>query len=222
MRGAGTLVCCLVVRYILEWQAREKSCKANLSSDWLITRHLRSDWLDHFSRVSSNSHKRQQTPKKRSKTWIEISTSHFAAPPVNPSHSWIVSAMNDKQVPGNPSLEIHGSLEPVQGGSRFDGTQSFLIGQLPGTACVCDPDMCISGFALGAKLKFSDLSLTSNAPQYVIDTGASANNKGVSVFLQLSSLYFKIVTSNAVYQVRLLIKWLITDIESRTFHFACL
>ena len=61
--------------------------------------------------------------------------------------------------------------------------------------------MCISGFAVGAKLKFSDLSLTSNAPQYVIDTGPSANNKGVSVFLQLNSLYFKIVTSNAVYQV---------------------
>ena len=112
--------------------------------------------------------------------------------------------MNDKQVPGNPSLEIHGSLEPVQGGSRFDGTKSSLSGQLPGTACVCDPDMCISGFALGAKLKFSDMSLTSNVPQYVIDTGASANNKGVSVFLQLNSLYFKIVNSNAVYQVRLL------------------
>ena len=109
--------------------------------------------------------------------------------------------MNDKLVPGNPPLVIHGSLESVQGGSRFDGAQSSLSGALPGTACVCDPDMCISGFAVGAKLKFSDLSLTSNAPQYVIDTGPSANNKGVSVFLQLNSLYFKIVTSNAVYQV---------------------
>ena len=111
--------------------------------------------------------------------------------------------MNDKLVPGNPPLVIHGSLEAVQGGSRFDGAQSSLIGALPGTACECDPDMCISGFAVGAKLKFSDQSLTYNAPQYVIDTGASANNKGISVFLQLNSLYFKIVTSNAVYQVRL-------------------
>ena len=111
--------------------------------------------------------------------------------------------MNDKVVPGNPPLVIRGSLESVQGGSRFDGTQSSLIGALPGTACVCDPDMCLGGFSVGAKLKFSDLSLTSNAPQYVIDTGASANNKGVSLFLQLNSLYFKIVTSNAVYQVRM-------------------
>ena len=111
--------------------------------------------------------------------------------------------MNDKLVPGNPPLVIQGSLEAVQGGSRFDGVQSSLIGTLPGTACECDPDMCISGFAVGAKLKFSDQSLTYNAPQYVIDTGASANNKGISVFLQLNSLYFKIVTSNAVYQVRL-------------------
>lgn len=111
--------------------------------------------------------------------------------------------MSDKLVPGNPPLVIQGSLEAVQGGSRFDGAQSSLIGALPGTACECDPDMCISGFAVGAKLKFSDQSLTYNAPQYVIDTGASANNKGISVFLQLNSLYFKIVTSNAVYQVRL-------------------
>ena len=110
--------------------------------------------------------------------------------------------MNDKQVPGNPPLEIHGSLEPILGGSSFDGVQSSLSGKLPSTACVIDPNMCISGFAIGAKLRFSDASLTSNAPQYVIDTGASANNKGISVFLQLNSLYFKIVTSNAVYQVR--------------------
>lgn len=84
----------------------------------------------------------------------------------------------------------------------MDGTQSFLSAELPKTACMIDPNMCISGFAVGLKLRFSDLSLTSNAPQYVIDTGASASNKGVSVFLQLNSLYFKIVTSNAVYQVR--------------------
>ena len=111
--------------------------------------------------------------------------------------------MNDKQVPGNPPLDIHGTLQPILGGSGFDGSQSFLSGQLPNTACLIDPSMCVSGFALGAKLRFSDLSLTSNAPQYVIDTGASANNKGVSVFLQLNSLYFKIVTSNAVYQVKM-------------------
>ena len=124
--------------------------------------------------------------------------------------------MNDKLVPGNPPLVIEGSLEAVQGGSRFDGAQSSLIGALPGTACVCDPDMCISGFAVGAKLKFSDQSLTYNAPQYVIDTGASANNKGISVFLQLNSLYFKVVTSNAVYQVRL--SGQITHSSYRRFH----
>ena len=110
--------------------------------------------------------------------------------------------MNDKQVPGNPPLSIVGSLGAVPGGASFDGTQSSLKGQLPGTACVIDPDMCINGFALGAKLRFSDMSLTSNTPQYVIDTGASNGNKGVSIFLQLNSLYFKIVTSNAAYQVR--------------------
>jgi len=145
-----------------------------------------------------------------------ISGSPFAAPPVNPSHSWILSAMNDKLVPGNPPLVIQGSLEAVQGGSRFDGAKSSLSGALPGTACVCDPDMCISGFAVGVKLKFSDESLTYNAPQYVIDTGASANNKGISVFLQLNSLYFKIVTSNAVYQVRL--SGQITHSQYQRFH----
>ena len=68
-----------------------------------------------------------------------------------------------------------------------------------------DPDVCIGGFALGMKLRFDEVSLTSNAPQYVLDTGASTNGKGVSVFLQLNSLYFKIATSNAVYQVRLFV-----------------
>lgn len=109
--------------------------------------------------------------------------------------------MNDKQVPGNPPLSIVGGLEAVPGGARFDGIQSCLSGQLPSKACVIDPDMCVDGFAVGAKLKFSDMSLTSNAPQYVVDTGASNGNKGVGMFLQLNALYFKIVTSNAVYQV---------------------
>ena len=113
--------------------------------------------------------------------------------------------MNDKQVPGNPPLSIVGGLEAVPGGARFDGIQSCLSGQLPSTACVIDPDMCVDGFAVGAKLKFSDMSLTSNAPQYVVDTGASNGNKGVGMFLQLNALYFKIVTSNAVYQVNALL-----------------
>nr|XP_058946642.1 uncharacterized protein LOC131774603 [Pocillopora verrucosa] len=126
--------------------------------------------------------------------------SSVSAPPVNPSHSWIIASMNDKQVPGNPPLSIVGGLEAVPGGARFDGIQSCLSGQLPSTACVIDPDMCVDGFAVGAKLKFSDMSLTSNAPQYVVDTGASNGNKGVGMFLQLNALYFKIVTSNAVYQ----------------------
>lgn len=112
--------------------------------------------------------------------------------------------MNDNRIPGNPPLETHGSLQPILGGMSFDGAQTSLIGQLPNTACIIDPDMCIGGFALGMKLRFDDLSLTSNTPQYVIDTGASTNGKGVSVFLQLSALYFKIATSNAVYQVSLL------------------
>ena len=109
--------------------------------------------------------------------------------------------MNDKQVPGNPPLASHGSLQPIPGGLSFDGTETSLIGQLPNTACVIDPDMCLDGFAVAAKLRFDELSLTSNVPQYVIDTGASNNGKGVSVFLQLNALYFKIATSNAVYQV---------------------
>ena len=33
-----------------------------------------------------------------------------------------------------------------------------------------------------------------------MDTGASNNGKGVSVYVQLNSLYFKVATSNAVYQ----------------------
>ena len=85
----------------------------------------------------------------------------------------------------------------------FDGAETSLSGTLPSTACVVDPDMCTTGFALGMKLRFDDLSLTSNKPQYVVDTGADSNAKGVSVFLQLNSLYFKVATSRTVYQVSL-------------------
>lgn len=111
--------------------------------------------------------------------------------------------MNDKQVPGNPPLTSHGTLQPIQGGMSFDGADTSLSGTLPSTACLVDPDMCTTGFALGMKLRFDDLSLTSNKPQYVVDTGASINGKGVSVFLQLNSLYFKVATSRTVYQVSL-------------------
>ena len=124
-------------------------------------------------------------------------------PPVSPSYSWILSSLGDKIVPGNPPLASHGTLEPVLGGMSFDGAQTSLSGTLPSTACVIDPDMCIDGFAVGMKLRFDELSLGSNKPQYVLDTGASDNYKGVCVFLQLNSLYFKIATSNAAYQVRL-------------------
>ena len=125
------------------------------------------------------------------------------APPVNPSHSWILSSLNDKKVPGNPPLTSHGTLEHVLGGVNFDGAQASLSGTLPSASCVVDPDLCVDGFAVGMKLRFDDLSLTTNKPQYVLDTGASDNYKGVSVFVQLSSLYFKVATSNAAYQVRL-------------------
>ena len=128
---------------------------------------------------------------------------HSPAPPVSPSYSWILSSLGDKILPGNPPLASHGTLEPVLGGMSFDGAQTSLSGTLPSTACVIDPDVCIDGFAVGMKLRFDELSLGSNKPQYVLDTGASDNYKGVSVFLQLNSLYFKIATSNAAYQVRL-------------------
>ena len=122
------------------------------------------------------------------------------APPVNPSFNWILCAMNDNQVPGDPPLLSHGSLQPIPGGLSFDGTETSLIGKLPSSACIVDPDKCLSGFALSAKLRFDELSLTSNTPQYVMDTGASNNGKGVGVYVQLNSLYFKVATSNAVYQ----------------------
>ena len=78
-----------------------------------------------------------------------------------------------------------------------------MSGRLPNTACVIDPDSCVGGFALGMKLRFDELSLSSNKPQYVLDSGGSTNSKGVSVFLQLNSLYFKVATSNVMYQVRM-------------------
>ena len=116
--------------------------------------------------------------------------------------------MNDNQVPGDPPLLPHGSLQPITGGLSFDGTETSLIGKLPSSACIVDPDKCLSGFALSAKLRFDELSLTSNAPQYVMDTGASNNGKGVSVYVQLNSLYFKVATSNAVYQASFIQVWM--------------
>ena len=130
------------------------------------------------------------------------------APPVNPSFNWILCAMNDNQVPGDPPLLSHGSLQPIPGGLSFDGTETSLIGKLPSSACIVDPDKCLSGFALSAKLRFDELSLTSNAPQYVMDTGASNNGKGVGVYVQLNSLYFKVATSNAVYQASFVQVWM--------------
>ena len=130
------------------------------------------------------------------------------APPVNPSFNWILSAMNDNQVPGDPPLLSHGSLQPIPGGLSFDGTETSLIGKLPSSACIVDPDKCLSGFSLSAKLRFDELSLTSNAPQYVMDTGASNNGKGVGVYVQLNSLYFKVATSNAVYQASFVQVWM--------------
>lgn len=144
----------------------------------------------------------------RFKVWDDALAKYFSrwyvtAPPVIPSHSWILSSMNDKQIPGNPPLSSHGTLQPVQGGLSFDGYQTSLSGRLPNTACVIDPDSCVDGFAFSMKLRFYELSLTSNKPQYVLDSGASTNRKGVSVFLQLNSLYFKVATSNVMYQVRM-------------------
>ena len=140
--------------------------------------------------------------------YIMLFVFFLLAPPVSPSFNWILCAMNDNQVPGDPPLLPHGSLQPIPGGLSFDGTETSLIGKLPSSACIVDPDTCLSGFALSAKLRFDELSLTSNAPQYVMDTGASNNGKGVSVYVQLNSLYFKVATSNAVYQASFVQVWM--------------
>ena len=109
--------------------------------------------------------------------------------------------MLDSRVPGNPPLHVHGNVLPFVGGASFDGMSAYSDATLSPAACSVDPDTCADGFAVGAKVRFGEASLAANVPQYVMDTGASNNVKGVSLYLQLNRLYFKIATSNAVYQV---------------------
>ena len=112
--------------------------------------------------------------------------------------------MKDNVVPGNPPLAAHGTITRIQGGLSFDGMTSFLDSQLPDNDCMRNPDLCLAGFSFGAKLKFDQAAVTVNAPRYLVDSGASLGDRGVSMYLQMTVLYVSIVTSNKVYKVGIL------------------
>ena len=130
--------------------------------------------------------------------WFYISR---AAPPISPSLSWLLTYMKDNAVPGSPPLTAHGSITDIAGGLSFDGATSYLDSNLPATDCIVNPDLCLDGFSFGGKLKFDQAAVTVNSPKFIMDTGASSNHRGISMYQQMTALHVTLVTSNNVYKV---------------------
>ena len=123
------------------------------------------------------------------------------SPPVAPANSWVLSTAHNDKISGTPSLAVHGTVKHVDGGISFDGATAYLDGQLPATDCLSDPDKCIQGFSVGAKLKFDEEALAVFAPKYIVDTGVSAKGRGIAIYHIATNLFFELATTSALYKV---------------------
>lgn len=123
------------------------------------------------------------------------------SPPVIPANYWLLATTKNGQIPGTPNLAMQGDITDVDGGINFDGATAFLAGKLQPTNCLVDPNRCIQGFSVGAKLKFDTEAMAQPATKYIVDTGVSAKMRGIALYHIATSLFFELATANAFYKV---------------------
>lgn len=67
---------------------------------------------------------------------------------------WLLPKIEDGAIPGSPDVEVHGTVEAVDGGVHLDGQDSYLkIGDFKGK-CIHNPEKCTQGLSFSCKLKF--------------------------------------------------------------------
>ena len=127
---------------------------------------------------------------------------------MDPLQSWIFAELKSGKVPGTPDLSANGNIYRIDGGLGFDGTTASLFGTLLPTQCLLDIDLCSEGFSFGMKMKFKTSSLTVNSPRYVVDSGRTANARGIAVYIYMKELFVEIAKSTTLYKVKKIFKFL--------------
>ncbi|KAK3751286.1 hypothetical protein QZH41_012191, partial [Actinostola sp. cb2023] len=128
----------------------------------------------------------------------------ITAPPVFARHSWSFNTLSikAKKVPGTPPLAAYGAFKKGDGGLMFDGKTNWLGGHLQQPDCGIDPDQCISGFTLAAKLYLDEAVASYIEPKYLVDTGASSTkSRGFSMYVMGGKLYFELASATKVWMV---------------------
>ncbi|XP_078359625.1 uncharacterized protein LOC144644082 isoform X4 [Oculina patagonica] len=130
---------------------------------------------------------------------IDTSVTIFGRHSVTPQYLWTVQKISNSRIHGSNPIATHGKVKSVDGGLQLNGVDAWLdAGDFYGQ-CLGDPDLCIKGFSFALQLNFDDDALSYKDKRYVLDS--SGNSRGVSIFIQNGSLFYKVVTSTKQWQL---------------------
>lgn len=130
---------------------------------------------------------------------IDTSVTIFGRHSVTPQYLWTVQKIFNSRIHGSNPIATHGNVKSVDGGLQLNGVDAWLdAGDYYGQ-CLGDPDLCIKGFSFALQLNFDDDALSYKDKRYVLDS--SGNSRGVSIFIQNGSLFYKVVTSTKEWQL---------------------
>lgn len=112
-----------------------------------------------------------------------------------------MGTLNKGFVEGNPAFKVNGEAAIKDGGIDFDGETTWLGATVDKESCLLNPENCIEGFSLGAKLKFDGVPDNEN-DRYLLDTGAqSTARRGISLFVKSGKLAFTLATGERTWMV---------------------
>lgn len=67
--------------------------------------------------------------------------------------------------------------------------------------CLVDPDKCQSGFTVGIKLKFDASIMSCKVPRFIIDTGPSVEDRGLSLYTAGGKIVVLVASSQNTWKV---------------------
>ncbi|XP_074615208.1 uncharacterized protein LOC141874734 isoform X6 [Acropora palmata] len=130
---------------------------------------------------------------------IDTSVTIFGRHSVTPQYLWTVQKISNSRIHGSNPIAVHGKVKAVDGGLQLNGVDAWLdAGDFYGQ-CLGDPDLCIKGFSFALQLNFDDDALSYTDERLILDS--SGDSRGVAVFIQHGSLYYKVTTSTREWQL---------------------
>ncbi|XP_067038773.1 uncharacterized protein [Acropora muricata] len=130
---------------------------------------------------------------------IDTSVTIFGRHSVTPQYLWTVQKISNSRIHGSNPIAVHGKVKAVDGGLQLNGVDAWLdAGDFYGQ-CLGDPDLCIKGFSFALQLNFDDDALSYTDKRLILDS--SGDSRGVAVFIQHGSLYYKVTTSTREWQL---------------------